>query len=264
MLHYKNRSAAIFLDTIIAGIILVSPVFSENDSLIPFRLDGSNTILFNQEYPHQSYNMYSTIYGNPLDRFPFSLLSDFKPINSGNGNSQMKHDSLFHQEVTWKLGSETGEMLFNAYEGINQENRDHFTSFATACTFPRSPLDFYFGYRYLDHYSDRFDKQWKKFKDKMDQNMAFSSQGLAYEFSGGYNLSGPVATTTLKTISYKRWGATPYYFSPLFTSGYLLSPTLIFALPKSKLLIDFVFDYHKDFYDHIHYTEYTDEEWNIT
>lgn len=244
--------------------VFVHPVSAENDTYIPVHLDGYNTLLFNQEYPDQSLNMYSIIYGNPLDRFPFSNLSRFHPLNQGKTDTLQQSDSLFHCEAVATIGGETGELMFNIYEGIEQENRDHFTTFVTGCSFPHSPLDLYFGYRYLDHYSDRFDELWRLYEDITDNKMAFSSQGLAYEFTGGYILSGPVAATALKTSSYKHWGLTPFNFSPLFRSGYLLEPSLIFGLPKSTLAIDFSFDYHKDYYDHINFVEYTDEAWDIT
>ncbi len=240
------------------------PVSGENDTYIPVHIDGFNTILINQEYPDQSLNMYSIIYGNPLDQFPFSSLTKFKPLYEIKLDSLKKSDSLFHLEVAASIGGETGELMLNAFEGMEQENRDHFTTFATAASFPHSPLDLYFGYRYLDHYSDRYDGLWKSYEEKTGNKMSFDKQGLAYEFAGGYVLSGPITATSLKTTSYKHWGATPYYFSPVFSSGYLLAPSLIFSLPKSKLFIDFIFDYHKDFYDHVNFIEYTDESWDIT
>lgn len=241
-------------------------VFGENDTFIPIRIDGVNTVLFNQEYPNRSLNMYSIIWGNPVDQFPFNLLSDYaKPYD--NIYESLKDtiiDSLFHLQASARAGAETGESMMNRFEGLAEENRDHFTTFATACRFPKTPMNLFFGYRYIDTYSDRFDAKWEKYKNITGDNMSFSEEGLAHELVSGYSLSCPIAATTLKTISYNRWGATPYYFSPLLSRGYALYPSLIFILPKSKIYVDFLFDYHKDYYNHIDYSEYTDEGWDIT
>ncbi len=264
MLRRISRIYYHFICLFIFSLICFRPISAENNPYTPIHLDGFNTVLYNQEYPDQSLNMYSIVFGNPLDRFPFSVLSRLQGLNEMKIDTLEKSDSLFHWEAAAAIGGETGELMLNAYEGLEQENRDHFTTFATAATFPNSPLDLYFGYRYVDHYSDGFDSHWEYYEKKNKQPMAFNQQGLAYEFIGGYALSGSITATSLKTMSYKHWGTTPYYFSPIFSSGYLIAPSLIFSLPKSKLLIDFIFDYHKDFYDHINFTEYTDERWDIT
>lgn len=250
---------------LISCILFSRLALGENDPYIPIHIDGFNTVLFNQEYPHKSLNMYSIVYGNPLDRFPFNQLSYFPNITFSNYDSikNLGSDSLFRLQASGTAGSEIGEPMLNELEGITDENRDHFTTFAAACNIPKTPMHVFFSYRYTDNYSDNFEKRWKYFKNKTGKDMAFCQEGLAYEIAGGYILSGPIATTALKAISYNHWGAAPYYFSPIYSSGYNLSPTLTFSLPKSKLWIDLLFDYHKDYYDHINFVDYSDEGWNI-
>ncbi len=246
-------------------------VFGENESFIPVHIDGFNTLLFNQEYPNKSLSMYSIVYGNPLDSFPFHILSDsyrFSNIHNKGYDSlnNTERDSLFRMQVSGLVGSETGDPMLNRFEGLSHQNRDHFTNIVSSCSFPKTPLSIYFGYRYIDNYSDRFDWLWQNYKNTTGYNMSFYEEGLSYEVFGGYHLSGSVAATTLKTINYKRWGTTPFFFSPIFTTGYTLMPSLIFILPNSTLHLDFLYDYHKDYYNHIDYTEdseYSDNGWEI-
>lgn len=249
----------------ISCILFNSTAFGENDTYIPIHIDGFNTVLFNQEYPHKSLNMYSIIYGNPLDRFPLSQLSYFPDITFSNYDSikNLGKDSLFRLQASGAVGSEYGEPMLNELEGIYNENRDHFTTFAAACNIPRTPAHVFFSYRYTDNYSDNFEKSWAHYKKETGKNMPFSEEGLAYEIASGYTLFGPIATTSLKAVSYKQWGTSPYYFSPIYRTGYALNPTLAFSLPKSKLWIDLLFDYNKNYYDRVYSTEYTDEGWNI-
>ena len=250
---------------LISCILFFQLVLGENDPYIPIHLDGFNTILFNQEYPHKSLNMYSIIYGNPLDPFPFNQLSYFPVINFSNYDSikYLGIDSVFRLQASATAGSEIGEPMLNGLESFSDENRDHFTTFATACNIPKTPMHVFFSYRYTDNYSDDFDNDWDYYKKKTGKDMKFRDEGLAHEMSSGYILPGPIITTSLKAISYKRWGAAPLYFSPLYSTGYILSPSLFFTLPKSKLEVDFFFDYHKDYYDHIDFIDYSDEGWDI-
>lgn len=262
----RKSNTALFLVTASFFCILFTvPSFGENDPYIPIHLDGFNTILFNPEYPHRSLNMYSFIYGNPLDRFPLEQLSYFPDITFSNYDSikNSGKDSLFRLQASGTLGSEYGDPMLNGLEGFSRENRDHFTTFAAACNIPKTPMHVFFGYRYIDNYSDRFDEKWKRFREKMGREMVFSDEGLAYEIVGGYSLTGQIATTTLRTLSYKHWGFTPFYFAPMFSTGYILSPILAFNLPRSKLWIDLHFNYHKDYFDHFNFTDYADEGWEV-
>ncbi len=247
-----------FRKTTLIAIACLLPCFQhvsgENDTFIPVHLDGFNTVLFNQEYPQKSLNMYSLTYGNPVDQFPF------------NSFTWPDYDSLLHIQISAKLGSEIGDPLLNKYETSGLENRDHFTNYVTACTLPNGLLNLFFSYRYTDNYSDRFDKLWNRFTvvDSAGRKMKGYSVGLAHEIAGGITLNSPVTSVTLNTLNYKRWGTTPFYFSPLYKIGYLLRPSAFFKINKSDLNINFLFNYHRDYYDHIDYAEFTDEGWDIT
>jgi len=238
---------------------------SENNHYIPVYLDGFNVILFNQEYPHKSLNLYSIVSGNPLDSFPFDRLSYFRNLANlqNNPSGAYGKDQIFRLDLSAKAGSEAGDPLLNVFEGTARENRDHFSIMVTACNIPKTPTNLFFGYRYIDNYSDRFDRMWGTFQATNGKSMAFYDEGLVYEVTGGYTLRGSLASTGLKISGYRHWGATPFYFSPLYSSGLALHPTLFFNLPKSSLHGDFLFDYHKDYFDHIGFLDYTDQSWNI-
>jgi hypothetical protein len=251
MLNTFTKTNNIFIG-LVAWVLLCQLAYGEYDSLIPVRIDGSNMILFNQEYPHKSLNMFSIIYGNPLEQFPFLVLSNAET------------DSLFHLEVSAHAGSEIGEPMLNNFTDPGHKNRDHFTSVVSSCSFPNKPLHLFAGYKYTDNYSDMFDAKWKYFAAVTGREMAFKNEGLAYEIAGGFSLYGPIATIALQVKNYSHWGATPFTFSPLFHKGYLLKPSALFNFKKSDLTVDFLFDYHKEFYNHVIYNEFTDEGWDIT
>lgn len=210
-------------------------------------------MLFNQEYHHKSQNSFSIIYGNPDNRFPFSAIIWPEP------------DSLSHLQFFAKVGSEIGDPLLNKYEKSGLENRDHFTNIVSTISLPHRLLDIYFGYNYTDNYSDRFDRKWNDFvnSDSTGRRMKGDSVGLAHEISAGITVNSPITSVSLNTLNYKRWGTSPFYFSPIYSIGYLLRPSAYFKINNSDLTVDFLFNYHKDYYDHFDFTEYTDEGWDI-
>jgi hypothetical protein len=237
------------------------------------KLDGFNTSVFNQEYPHQSINIYSIINGNPLDKFPFDILAKYSQDKNCNRNYDSlklnNKDSLFHLQASAIIGAETGDLILKQFDNtITSDfpyNRDHFTVFAGAFTFPYTPLNLFFGYRYLDNYSDRFDSLFVLHRKATGNNIPFTDKGLAFELVTGYNFTGSVVSSQLKTISYKHWNVTPYFFSPLFQTGYKLIPSISFGFPNSYLDLKFAFDYQKVHYTHEAdwYSEYMDEAWSI-
>lgn len=253
-------------------LISIPGVFIYNDSargedtgLLAVRIDGYNTVLFNQEYPERSLNIFSLISGNPYDRFPGDMLFPVtnQPAFQNCFLRGSYTDSLLHIHVTGTLGSETGDPLLNMFDK-RYKSKDHFTKFGIACAFPHIPLSMYGAYRYIDNYSTSFNQKWKDYSAGTGTEMAFSQEGLAHELVTGYSLKGTAALTGLQTTTYKRWEATPFYFSPLYSSGYILFPYLSFALPRSQISFHLVYDYHKDYYNHNDYSEVTDHLWDIT
>lgn len=246
-------------------------VVAKDSSVISMRLDGFNTSVLNQEYPHQLINAYSIINGNPLDQFPFDILPHYSQLKYYNNDSLQSNytDSLFHLQASAIIGAEAGDLILKQFEHATTSeypyNRDHFTVFAGAFTFPYTPLNLFFGYRYIDSYSDRFDSLVVIHKKTTGKNVAFTDEGLAFELVTGYNFAGSVVSSQLKTISYKHWNATPYFFSPLFQTGYQLIPSISVMFPKSHLDLNFTFDYQKTHFNHDAnwYKENLDEAWSI-
>lgn len=196
--------------------------------------------------------MYSIIYGNPLDQFPYNAIKDYKK------------DSLLHVQFLATAGSEAGEPMLNIFTGGAGENRDHYTKFLSAVRFPNKSFDMFYSYQYVDNYSDRYDGLWNTFAKAMGKEMAYSEEGLAKEISAGFTLYAPIASMSLKTTSYRHWGATPYFFGPVHSRGYLVLPSVNFNFKKSALTSDFFFDYHRDYFDHLQFNEFTDEGWDIS
>ncbi len=227
--------------------------------LIP--LDGSNAVLFNMEYPENSANRLSTIYGNPLDDYPY----DFFPILQNPISSDiMEPDTLHKLELYGSLTSETGEMMLNQFTGASDENRDHATNLGIVWKPKNSSLKFFYTQRYLDTYSDRYDKIWREYRDDNEKSMFSDGEGLVHDYLLGYLFENKKVTSGFALSSYGYWGATPVFFSPIYKKGYLFSPVLLFNLNSSKLTMSGDIDINSEYQDHQEGIDYNDAKCDIS
>ncbi len=240
-------------------------LFAEMECLIPINIDGFNRVIFNQEYPNNSYNMYSLIFGDPFDNYPFTILPKYNNFytNYTKQKTESINDSSYNLHLYGKIGSEIGEPLLNKYNQRGAENRDHFSHFAVGTKLPKKPISLFIGYRYSDSYSDYFDRQWSEYLQSTGKHMAFDNEALGYEISGGFSLYNPRITFAIKALHYRHWGTTPFYFSPFYSTGNLLLPSLFLNLRKNIFDIDIFIDYHKKYYKRTNFTKYTDIGWDI-
>lgn len=227
--------------------------------LIPF--DGANGFLFDMEYPENSQNRFSVIYGNPLDDYPYS----FFPILSNPLKSKiLEPDSLHRFELYGSLASETGELMLNQFTGSTQENRDHATNLAAVWKPKNSSLKFFYTQRYIDTYSDKYDKKWREYKENNDESMYDDGEGLIHDYLLGYLFENKKVTSGFSLASYGYWGATPIFFNPIYKKGYLFSPVLLFNLPNSKLTMTGDIDINSEYQNHQDPVDYNDAKCDIS
>jgi len=224
------------------------------DATVLLRIDGANYVLYDQEYPHRSRNMYSIVRGNPLDSFPFTHISTY-----GFGPA---YDSVVSRAPAFAasggVSAELGDPLLNRFTNSPGYNRDHATVFGSACRLPSVPGFVYSGYRYLDSYSDRFDEIWKKFEDVTDRSMEYYKEGLAKEFIYGYALASGKVEARGNMRKYGSWGTTPFYFSPLYQSGYSTRHDFRVADGRRSFFASAGYDYHTDYFNHFESEKFND------
>jgi hypothetical protein len=232
----------------------LAPVNAEHDGRVLLRLDGSNCALYDQEYPHRSQNMYSTVWGNPLDSFPLQDLKAFG-FHSGFLDSS---DSFPAMAASGRVSGELGDPLLGRFVSTGGHNRDHSTRFGTAASIPRVNGFVYSGYRYLDIYTDRFDDMWEMFRTRTGRYMDHFDEGLAHEVVGGYAVTSGALKTRGYVSKYGYWGEAPMIFYPLYKRGYKTWHDLRLTRPGVDMFATLGFDYHRDYYDHLESETFND------
>jgi hypothetical protein len=257
----------------------LSSAASPDSSTTLLPLDGFNKVLFNQEYPERSLNLFSTVYGSPLDSFPYQHLPLFysaeqsaanglSGLNSASSRSLVPSfprslDSTSPARLTTlaTLGAETGDALLNRVDHPLLANRDHHTLYEGAYSVPSRGITLFSGYRYIDHYSDRYDSLWARYSRARFLRPRFQSEGLAFEGAAGMVWHGRTMASTSFLSSYGYWGATPFFFSPLYKKGYRLSQAFDFTVADVAFHGQLVYDRHKDYFDY--QTSTSNEDWHI-
>ncbi|MBN1984070.1 MAG: hypothetical protein JW795_21250 [Chitinivibrionales bacterium] len=243
--------------------------FSTDGFIVPVRFDGATVSYFNMEYPYNSTAQYSLIFGDAFDPHPYQRL--YGSLDHRLRNQQVVSAIRMYDSSTITAsaitGSEIGEILLNALENSpipTYYNRDHFSHFISSWYMPQAPLNLYMTYRYTDNYSDRFDALWERYRQETGNMMTDVLDGLHEEYCGGYTFGTTDFATGIKTATIHHWAATPFFFSPLLIAGYTLAPTLCYSFSDSRLFIDLEFSSLKYYYNHIGFTEYTDQGWDVS
>lgn len=240
---------------------VITTILAESSEIL-INFDGANGMLFNMEYPEESQNRFSVIYGNPLDQYPYAYFSILKnPLTS----SPVLQDSLHRVQIYGSLGSEVGEILLNKFNGETGANRDHSTNLGIAWKPKNSSLKFYYTQRYIDTYSDGYDSLWQDFSGKNDGESMFNDgEGLIHDQRAGYIFENEKVVTAFSFSSYGFWGATPFFYNPIYKSGYLMTPVVRLNLASSELTIDGDIDVNSEYQNHIDGVDYNDANCNIS
>ena len=172
----RARCVAVWLTAALAPTVTAGP-----DGTHVLWLDGANGIVFDQQRPYAAQYTPTPIRGMARDSFP---LGSFVPF--------FDTDSQALAFLSGRLGAETGDPLLNRYLYPNLPNRDHYSKEIVAVRIPTLSAIAYGSYRYTDHYSDNFDKQWAAYAKAHGRHMRYRSVGLNEEERGGYLVRTPV------------------------------------------------------------------------
>lgn len=219
-----------------------------------FRIDGYSSLQVNYERPWRSRNVDGLLFGTPMDSFPLNLLPDITAPTAGS--SEQLPVTI---RASGTVGAETGEVLLDRFTHTGFPNRDHLTIAAVHCRATRLPADAFVAYRYIDNYSDRFDSLRADYAQITGRGMAFAAEGLAHEVVGGCRIIGSRVRAEARVTKYGRWGATPLFFSPIYTAGYEVEPCVTTVLNESVFRGRLLMDLHRDYYDHDTPAEYLDK-----
>jgi hypothetical protein len=221
-----------------------------SDSTSLLMIDGVNGVLFNQEYPGRSLNMYSTIYGNPLDSFPHSY--------RGRIDTTMTRLSL-----SGGMASETGDAMLNIVTNPDLPNRGHQSFFESAYAIPNRPARLFLGYRYNDMYSDRFDSLMDRYTRITQTAPAHADTRLERTIRGGYSIDGTHVRAAGLLSRYQYTGVTPFYFYPLYKEGYDFTQTVQTDFNGRVFQADLRYDRHYDYFDYTTGTFFEDWQWGL-
>lgn len=225
---------------LLALLLINSKSYSQSDS-IPVFLDAFNSFVISSSgfIPNSSLSIIS---GCPNDSF-----FDLPPYYPNH---------LFY--INADIGAENGEALLNIYSkpGVYQ-NRDHRTSYTMAMSVPKIPLTLVYKYLYTDEYSDRFDSLWSIYRVSGNK-MAYDEDGLRHEHLIAAQYKKDNLQLNTKYNWYRRWNATPYFFSPILSYGKSINPSISYSTYNISILSDWFINNHSEYYNHIIPKDFTD------
>lgn len=202
-------------------------------------IDGANGIVYDQQRPYEAQYTGSPIRGTTRDSFPTATFLPF-----------FEADTQALAFLSGRLGSETGDPLLNKYLYTDLPNRDHYSKEIVAVRIPPLSTLIYGAYRYTDHHSDYFDRQWSAYAGTRGRPMEHMNIGLNEEERGGYLIRTPAVSAQGHLFRYNNWAPTPYFFSPLFFRGIHSRHCLTVRLPRTRLHGKFLIDNQQRFSDH--------------
>lgn len=232
------------LSVVIIVLLLSKKGNGDDQKTIPFQFDGFTVFRWNRTDPLLSSNLYGIVEGDITNSFPVSQLSAFDmDIWSISPNYPAF-------TASGALGSEFGDPMLNIYENRSLDNRDHYTLIETSFKPLRLPLRFFIGRRYNDHYTDRFDSLWNQYSCQTTKGMAEDSRGVAHGISGGYSLDAKGIKAYGFVNQYGYWGASPFFFSPVYRKGFSVSQTVRANTGSGMCDATVEVDHYDRYYDH--------------
>jgi hypothetical protein len=194
-------------------LAIVSTAFGERADTVVLQLDGYNSVavVHQQPTPMRSIPWFTV---GPTGRGydPHGLLS-----------APWAADSAPLGSVKLRMGSETGDPLLNKLENPHLPNRDHEIDCWVSARVPRLSTALWGAYRYTDIWSDRFDTLWALHRGIVGRPMAGTgaeeADGLSDEKLLGYSVALENSRADGYVQTYSHWGATPYYRSPIRSTG---------------------------------------------
>lgn len=204
-----------------------------------------------------------------LDQFNSFIISPYSVLPNSNLSiiSGSPYDTFFvvptHKDcllsISGVIGAETGEAMLNKHSNpAKYPNRDHRTSFSTLLSVPKLPLAISYKYLYTDEYTDHFDSIWTNYTNVTGKGMVHDEDGLRHEHLGALRYQQKDLLLQTSYNWYRRWNATPYYFSPVLSCGYSMNPQFSYSGKEFSIYSNWLVNKHSEYYDHINPTDYTD------
>lgn len=233
-------------------VLFASAFFSFNstasDSLltntsIPIQLDCSNYRLFDFDLTH-------------------STTGDFvQPVtfNEDTMFSVNEQDSLKNRIRVWAdLGSETGELLFNRFDGLAYDgatfNREHMVYAGAELHFFQNRLQLRGGYHHLGSYSDRIEEKSTELSQRYNivpQHRDIGEYGISECYYGVWKLALPHVSARGVVSKYGNWILLPISFDPVYFAGYRYTQDIDVSFSSDKIVLTSDCDFQDRFLNHL-------------
>lgn len=136
-----------------------------------------------------------------------------------------------------EIGAETGDPLLNRYyPGGGFPNRDHRSHNEIMLRNPAGNTGFVARYRYIDTYTDLFDRYWSNTRRMIGRDVPHSSRGLATEVFAAAAFTGRRLYADASYTWFTRWNATPLFCTPVYNRGYVLAANAALKIEKWKIV----------------------------
>jgi hypothetical protein len=202
-------------------------------------LDGYNAFTYDTAQYLFNANL-SIIYGSVNDSF-------YKIKNIVD--TSVVHKKWPYFDFSTSLKTETGNALFNWYSNDSHDKRYNENTFSITGAYPGIPITLAYKYRYNDTYSDRFDSLWHDYNFKNKKSMSYYQEGLCREdlILARYQSASMIIEALYN--SYSRWGASPLYFTPIFSEGNVLHPSVQYTTNRITLFSKWNIDNRSTYYN---------------
>jgi hypothetical protein len=162
------------------------------------------------------------------------------------------------------IGAETGDPLLNRYyPGGGFPNRDHRSLAEVTIRHPAGKVGYIARYRYVDTYSDLFDKYWHTYRQQTEHKMPYSNGGLASEVFTAVTFNGRRLYADASYTWFARWNASPLFCTPIYSRGYALATTARVNIENWEIVSQLCYTPTSWFYNSVTPQKYNDVDGSI-
>jgi hypothetical protein len=234
----------LFTSTLFLSAPATSDSMLTNSSML-IQLDCSNYRLFDFDLTHSTTS-------------DIVQPSTFKRDTMFSVNDQ---DSLQNRIRIWgDLGSETGELLFNRFDGIAYDgatfNREHMVYAGSELHLLQNRLQLRGGYHHLGSYSDGIEEKWTQLSQKYNiapEHRDLGKFAISEYYYGVWKLELPHVTSRGILSQYGNWVLLPIAFDPVYFAGYRYTQDIDVSFSSDKIALSSYCDFQDRFLNHLDY-----------